>query len=400
MSLADELARIARRKLLSQITTTDRLVRMQYIRAANDIAKEIRTAKRGSLTARWLISYKKELDKEIERLGRNIYGAITDGAQAVAEARVEATAEYLRRAAAQARVDDSFVSTLSSVPTDALRAMIDGKLYADGRMLSNRIWSATGRLEGNISQILQQGVAQQMDALTLARHLEAYVNPEAACPVSWHKIYPDIPFDRKIDYNALRLARTTLTHAHWLAGREAARKNPLCRGMKWHLSDQHYERQIAVAGEDVCDEYARHDEGLGRGVWSIDRLPLPHPQCLCYQTEELPSLEEAADFLGAWVRGEQADAAMESGFQKWQKENAAELNDWYAEGRTRLSGRQSFTNNDVARAASLANADIPAEIISGIESTYRRIAEDFPVLDAMAGRFRFASELDIGAYGF
>ena len=75
------------------------------------------------------------------------------------------------------------------MPTDALRSIIDGKLYADGRMLSNRIWSATGRLEGNISQILQQGVAQQMDALTLARHLEAYVNPEAACPVSWHTIY-------------------------------------------------------------------------------------------------------------------------------------------------------------------------------------------------------------------
>ena len=80
---------------------------------------------------------------------------------------------------------------------------------------------------------------------------------------------------------------------------------------------------------------------------------------------------------------------MESGFQKWQKENAAELNNWYAEGRTRLSGRQSFTNNDVARAASLANADIPAEIISGIESAYRRLAEDFPVVDALAGRFWF-----------
>lgn len=399
MSLADELARITRRKLLSQITTTDRLVRMQYIRAANDIAKEIRTAKRGSLTERWLISYKKELDKEIERLGRNIYGAITDGAQAVAEARAEATAEYLRRAAEQARVDGSFVSTLSSVPTDALRAMIDGKLYADGRMLSNRIWSATGRLEGNISQILQQGVAQQMDALTLARHLEAYVNPEAACPVSWHTIYPDIPFDRKIDYNALRLARTTLTHAHWLAGREAARKNPLCRGMKWHLSDQHYERQIAVAGEDVCDEYARHDEGLGRGVWSIDRLPLPHPQCLCYQTEELPSLEEAAEILkqegplteheahrSAWARGEVQDPALDAEYEQWVQ--------------AQLAGRQSFTDNDVTRAASLANADIPAEIISGIESAYRRIAGDFPALDAMAGRFRFEDESGGGAFGY
>ena len=333
MSLYEELARAARRTMLSQIGITDRLIRQLYIRAARAIARQIQQAKAGSLTERWLTAYKTELEREIERLGRGIYGAIVDGARKAAEARVECDAEYLRRAASRARIDDSFVATLSSVPTDALRAMLEGKLYTDGRMLSQRIWSATGRLEGNISEILQQAVAQKMDALTLARHLEAYVNPEAACPVSWHKLYPDIPFDRKVDYNALRLARTAITHAQWAAGKAAAKKNPLCQGMKWNLSDQHYERQIEPWGEDVCDEYARHDEGLGKGVWPIDSLPMPHPNCLCYQTEVVPTLEDAADMLAESLkkaeRGEAPGGPLEDAFRQWQKDNAQELANWY-----------------------------------------------------------------------
>lgn len=340
MSFYDELAKQSRRKMLTQISITDRLIRQLYIRAAKSIGKQIESAKAGSLTERWLIAYKAELEKEIDRLGQGIYALIEDGARKAAEAAVECDAEYLRRAAEAAKIDDSFTSTLASVPTDALRAMLDGKLYTDGRMLSSRIWSATGRLEGNIAEIIQQGVAQQMDALTLARHLEAYVNPKAACPVSWHKLYPSIPFDRKVDYNALRLARTSITHAHWAANKAAAKKNPLCKGMKWNLSASHYERQVAVAGEDVCDECARHDEGLGVGVWSIDDLPMPHPQCLCYQTEVVPDLEEAAELLAsgkamtdaqkhrtAWARGEVEDAEFEADYQRWRQEKIAAMLD-------------------------------------------------------------------------
>lgn len=336
MSLYEELARAARRTMLGQISVTDRLIRQLYIRAAKSIARQIESAKAGSLTERWLTAYRAELEREIGQLGRGIYGAIVDGAQKAAEARAECDAEYLRRAAAMARVDDSFVSTLSNVPTEALRAMIERRLYTDGRMLSRRIWSATGRLEGNISEILQQAVAQKMDALTLARHLEAYVNPRAACPVSWHKLYPDIPFDRRADYNALRLARTAITHAQWAAGKAAAKKNPLCKGMKWNLSNQHYERQIEPWGEDVCDEYARHDEGLGKGVYPVDSLPMPHPQCLCYQTEVVPTLEDAAELLAsseaitdaerrrtAWARGGLHDAALDADYERWRQEKLA-----------------------------------------------------------------------------
>lgn len=340
MSLYDELAKQSRRRMLTQIGVTDRLIRQLYIRAAKSIGKQIESAKAGSLTERWLVAYKAELEKEIERLGNGIYAAIEDGARKAAEAAAECDREYLRRVCAQARIDDRFVSTLANVPTDALRAMLDGKLYTDGRMLSQRIWSATGRLEGNLAEIIQQSVAQQMDALTLARHLEAYVHPKAACPVSWHTLYPDIPFDRKVDYNALRLARTSITHAHWAAEKAAAKKNPLCRGLKWNLSNSHYERQIAVAGEDVCDEYARHDEGLGKGVWPIDDLPMPHPQCLCYQTEVVPDLDEAARILSgtedltdeerrrsAWARGEVQDDALDKDYERWKAEKLAAMLD-------------------------------------------------------------------------
>lgn len=325
MSLHDDLLRSARREMLGQISTTDRLIRNLYTRAARDLANELRSAKKDSLTERWLKAYLQAVEEEIGRMNGEIERAIRSGAQAATQARVNAETEYLARVAGAAQVDESFTQVLANVPTETLRAMYEGKLYTDGRMLSRRIWSATGRLEGNIAEIIQQGVAQKQSPLELARQLEAYVNPKAACPVSWHKIYPSIPFERKIDYNALRLARTSIIHAAWAADRAAAKKNPLCMGLKWHLSDAHYERQIAVAGEDVCDTYARHDEGLGRGVYPVEKIPFPHPQCLCYRTEVLPSMEESADALRKWARGEHTDSALDAGFEKWKRENRAEL---------------------------------------------------------------------------
>lgn len=364
MDLHEQLVRAARREMLSQISITDRLIKQLYRRAAKAIEKQIAGAKAGSLTERWLTAYKAELDREIERLSQGVYTATVDGARRAAEARVECEREYLRRAAALAKVDDSFVSTLANVPTEALRAMIDGRLYTDGRMLSQRIWSATGRLEGNLAEIIQQGVAQKLDALTLAQQLQAYVNPSAACPVSWHTLYPDIPFDRHVDYNALRLARTAITHAHWAAEKAAAEKNPLCRGLKWNLSNSHYERQIEPSGEDVCDEYARHDEGLGEGVWPIDKLPMPHPQCLCYRTEVLPTLEEAAEILSsradlteserrlsAWAKGETQDEALEKDYQRWKLEKIRDLLDNSLEFAT--------MNTDGIASAMMASPEIP-----------------------------------------
>ena len=189
-------------------------------------------------------------------------------------------------------------------------------MYSDGRILSQRIWSAEGRLQGGIEEILAQGIAQQQSTYQIARALEAYVNPKAACPTDWRNLYPDTPFEMKVDYNATRLARTAINHVYWQTGINAARENPFCKAMHWELSDAHYERQVAHWGEDVCDEYARHEEGLGRGNFPIDQLPRPHPNCLCIQWEVLPEPEEAAERFKAWMNGAE-DPALDRGFEKF-----------------------------------------------------------------------------------
>ena len=61
------------------------------------------------------------------------------------------------------------------------------------------------------------------------------------------------------------------------------------------------------------------------GVYPVDRIPFPHPQCLCYRTEVLPTLEESAELLGKWARGEAASPEMDAGFERWKAENREEL---------------------------------------------------------------------------
>ena len=125
----------------------------------------------------------------------------------------------------------------------------------------------------------------------------------------------------KVDYNATRLARTAINHAYWQTGINAAKENPFCKAMHWELSDAHYERQVAHWGEDECDVYARHDEGLGRGNFPIGKVPRPHPNCLCIQYEALPEPEEAAARFRAWMDGVKDDG-LEQGFARFvQKES-------------------------------------------------------------------------------
>lgn len=318
MTYTEELRRLQRAQLLGQVSATDRLIRQIYVRAAGRLERQAAGAKEGSLTKRWREDYARSVRREIARMNAEIEDAITAGLDRAARIRADGAGEYLERAldAAGYRLSDSFSDVLSHCRTDALEALIGGKMYSDGRILSRRIWSATGRLQGGIEEILAQGVAQQQSTYQIARALESYVNPKAACPVDWRKLYPDTPFEMKVDYNATRLARTAMNHVYWQTGINAAKENPFCKAMHWELSDAHYERQVAHWGEDVCDEYARHDEGLGRGNFPIDKLPRPHPNCLCIQWEVLPEPEEAAERFKAWMNGAE-DPALETGFGKW-----------------------------------------------------------------------------------
>jgi hypothetical protein len=84
--------------------------------------------------------------------------------------------------------------------------------------------------------------------------------------------------------------------------------------MRWFLCADLFTRQIAKWGPDVCDDYAKHDEGLGLGVYPVDKLPMPHPQCLCRQEQVIPTTDDAVARLNRWLNGG-SDPALEQGFQ-------------------------------------------------------------------------------------
>lgn len=318
MTYKDFEARMAaaRAAHLRNIDITGKKIQGIYTQAARDLAKRAEATRAGTLTERWVKDYQKALEKRIEQLRGELGGTILSGMRKSAGLPGDTVEGWLNDALAMVGVDGSFTGTFSRTPDAALRMLIDGRMYRDGKSLSRRIWNRTDQLQGSIEDILTQGIAQHRSALQIAQDLEAYVSPKAKMPVSWLTLYPDIPFNRQIDYNAQRLARTAINHAYWAANMTAAKANPFCKAMHWQLSPSHYERQVARFGEDICDAYASHDEGLGRGNFPVDDVPMPHAQCLCATWQVVPELSDVSDRLGAWVDGGE-DAELDAAFGEW-----------------------------------------------------------------------------------
>lgn len=221
----------ARAAHLKNIDITGKKIQGIYTQAARGLAKRAETTKAGTLTERWVTDYRKALEKRIEQMRGELGGTILSGMRKSAGLPGDAVEGWLNDALAMVGVDGNFTDTFSRTPDAALRMLIDGRMYRDGKSLSRRIWNRTDQLQGSIEDILTQGIAQHRSALQIAQDLEAYVSPKAKMPVSWLTLYPDIPFDRQIDYNAQRLARTAINHAYWTANMAAAKANPFCRAM-------------------------------------------------------------------------------------------------------------------------------------------------------------------------
>ena len=145
---------------------------------------------------------------------------------------------------------------------DATQAVVDGLTQGDPDMR---------RMAKNMAR-KSKGLGLWLD-----RALE---DPEG---VGVSEVYlENIKKARKIAYDARRIVRTELAHAHHEADRVSSVRSDVVKGVKWNLSPRHPET-------DICDVYAFADlHGLGPGVFPPEFLPpLPHPHCLCFMTHVL-----------------------------------------------------------------------------------------------------------------
>lgn len=310
-----ELIRKARKEHLVNIQdVSDEIIKL-YEDAAKDLAKQAAKAPKGTLDERWLREYTKSLEQRVQELEAGLYDITLQGIKRSALLPSTAMGEFWTAVGGQ-----SFRDALASTPDQILAQIISGEFYKDKKGLSTRIWGIANEFQTDIGYIVNRAIAQKKSAKQLAKDLEQYVQPAAKRPWDWGKVYPSMA-GKQVDYNALRLARTSINHSYWLSNVKVCTENPFVTAMHWELSAEHEERQVIPFGPDECDDYAAHDEGLGIGNFPPEKCPLPHPNCLCVQWAVIPqSLEEIGAEIGDWIAGGE-NARLDEWYEKYGKKD-------------------------------------------------------------------------------
>lgn len=276
-----------------------------YEDALEDIIKKAANA-RGGFTKAWLNDYKVYLKKKIYDLNNDILNLTTEAVETssqIAAGVNGAFVEYFNDNY-ELNIPKELLSGAYSTNDDVILGIINGGLYKDDRSLSARIWGYGNQNLEDIQYIINKGMVEQKSYLDIIKDLEKYVDPNARRDWKFNKVYPNLG-NKTVDYNAQRLLRTSVNHSFYFTNIANYKKNPYVDAVHWNLSLQHYERQVKVFGEDICDEYVRQNRyGLGTGNFPKDEVPVPHPSCMCFQTAVInKSLDEIANELSKWMNG-------------------------------------------------------------------------------------------------
>lgn len=187
--------------------------------------------------------------------------------------------------------------------------MIKGKVYYNGRGLDKLLWDATKCSKDKLNLAITSCIAQGMGAGDMSEVLKEFA---MGGHHTWsrNKIREKLgpAYARKysggLDYEALRLARTTLTHQAQLATLATSKINPYMDAVIWHSDHQ--------AGR-TCQLCLDRDGTK----FELDNVPLDHPNGMCW-LEPAYSMtpEEMAKDMKAWASGEKNSGLMDKIYKR------------------------------------------------------------------------------------
>lgn len=209
------------------------------------------------------------------------------------------------------RITDQVNKLVDIANRDAVEQIIQGKVYEGGKGLDERLWNATSKSGEKIQDAVASCMAEGMGAAEMAQNLKEFA---MGGHHTWsrNKIREKLGsgYARKysggLDYESLRLARTTITHQAQVETINTKRVNPYMGGVQWHSNHE--------AGRtcDACNERDGH-------IYIIDKedIPLDHPNGACWLEPvwmingKKASPEEIAKDMKAWANGEKNSGAMD-----------------------------------------------------------------------------------------
>ena len=209
------------------------------------------------------------------------------------------------------QIKDQVDKLVDVVNADTVEQVIRGKLYEDRKGLDKRLWSCTNTSGEKIEDAVASCMAEGMSAADMAENLKQFA---MGGHHTWsrNKIREKLGsgYARKysggLDYESLRLARTTITHQAQIETINTKRVNPYMGGVQWHSNHE--------AGR-TCDACNALD---GR-LFIIDKedIPLDHPNGACWLEPvwmingKKATPEDIAKDMKAWANGEKNSGAMD-----------------------------------------------------------------------------------------
>lgn len=208
------------------------------------------------------------------------------------------------------QIKDQVDKLVDIVNADTVEQLIRGKVYEDRKGLDKRLWSCTNTSGEKIEDAVASCMAEGMGAAEMAQNLKEFA---MGGHHTWsrNKIREKLGsgYARKysggLDYESLRLARTTITHQSQIETINTKKVNPYMGGVQWHSNHE--------AGR-TCDACNALD---GR-IYIIDKedIPLDHPNGACWLEPvwmingKKATPEDIAKDMRAWANGEKNSGAM------------------------------------------------------------------------------------------
>ena len=283
------------------VKTLNKIIKI-YESTADDLLKKASTSR--GFTRAWTKDYERYIKYKILELNNELAKVSDSSIRTSAEIAASVQGDFLSYINNKYTldIDKSMLEFAYTTNEKLIGQIIQGGFYKDNRSLSDRIWGYGNQNGKDIQYILTKGMAEQKSYLDIIKDLEKFLksNTDPDFKKTYTKLY-----NRKVDYNAQRLLRTAMNHMFYVQNVSNAKNNPYAEAMHWELSAEHGTRQVDRFGEDECDDYANSDYyNLGQGNFPPDKVPVPHPNCLCIQTIVIPkSLDEIGRELGEWING-------------------------------------------------------------------------------------------------
>ena len=242
------------------------------------------------------------LKKLFSKMNSDIYSVINKNLKKVIDVYGDIDLHYMTDITSNEYILNSIEKYSDDNKKDVVNTILKGLIYADLLSLKKRCTKSINRTL-NLLKKKVNNLSNKSDDITISEIItdtENIINPKVK--------------DKKLLYDANRLARTTLIHSVREIIKENAKDNIFNIGIKWELSPDHFDR---MPDGDECDVYAENDMyGLGIGIFPVDEVPFQHINCLCSLYPVMLDYNIIAERIENWING-----ASDNELEDWIKQN-------------------------------------------------------------------------------